>query len=162
MKSPPGFRERVPWAGPVTRRAVTTNTARLEIQSGHNCQILAGKGGAGAPFQGTEVRLKRKGWRWQAAPEVALLAERCRFCPVPVRVNGRVRVVESADLQARGMVPQVHNPDGNSSLIQGLLLDIDEAYFHCPRSFQFADLWDADTIAANRARSLKDLMPAKA
>jgi hypothetical protein len=56
-------------------------------------------------------------------------------------------------------VPQVHNPDANAGLIQGLLLDIDEAYFHCPRSFQFADLWDAETIAGNRARSLKDLKP---
>jgi len=70
---------------------------------------------------------------------------------VTVRVNGRVRVVENEELKSRGVVPQVHKPDGNSGLIQGLVLDIDEAYFHCPRSFQFADLWDSETIAANRA-----------
>jgi len=79
---------------------------------------------------------------------------------VTVRVNGRVRVVEGEELKSQGVVPQVNNPDGNSGLIQGLLLDIDEAYFHCPRSFQFADLWDADTITANRGLSLKDLKSA--
>jgi hypothetical protein len=73
------------------------------------------------------------------------------------RVNGRVRVMEGDELKTSGIVPQVRNPDANAGLIQGLVLDIDEAYFHCPRSFQFADLWDADTIATNRARSLKDL-----
>lgn len=76
---------------------------------------------------------------------------------VTVRVNGRVRVVESAQLDAMGIAPELLNPDANAGLIQGLMLDIDEAYFHCPRSFQFAELWNAETIAANRARSIKDL-----
>ena len=76
---------------------------------------------------------------------------------VTVRVNGRVRVVEGDALKARGLQSEVNNPDANAGLVQGLMLDIDEAYFHCPRSFQFAQLWDAETIAANRGRSLKDL-----
>ena len=76
---------------------------------------------------------------------------------VTARVNGRVRVVEQTDLDAMGVRPEVLNPDGNAGLVQGLLLDIDEAYFHCPRSFQFAELWNEKTIAMNRARSLKDL-----
>jgi hypothetical protein len=74
-----------------------------------------------------------------------------------VRVNGRIRVVEKDELARQGVVPQVSKPDGNSGLVQGFVLDIDEAYFHCPRSFQFADLWNTETIAANRGRSLKDL-----
>ncbi len=73
------------------------------------------------------------------------------------RVNGRIRVVEKDDLTARGIAPELCKPDANSGLVQGLLLEIDEAYFHCPRSFQFADLWNTDTIAANRTRSMKDL-----
>jgi len=76
---------------------------------------------------------------------------------VTVRVNGRIRVVDKGDLESRGIVPEVAKPDGNSGLVQGLLLDIDEAYFHCPRSFQFADLWNTQTIASNRTRTLKDL-----
>jgi uncharacterized protein len=76
---------------------------------------------------------------------------------VTVRVNGRVRVVEGDALKVRGVVAEVNNPDGNAGVVQGLMLDVDEAYFHCPRSFQFAQLWDPDTIALNRARSIKDL-----
>lgn len=76
---------------------------------------------------------------------------------VTARVNGRVEVVEQADLQARDMEVSVHNPDDNAVLIQGILLHIDEAYFHCPRSMQFADLWNTDTIETNRTRSIKSL-----
>jgi predicted pyridoxine 5'-phosphate oxidase superfamily flavin-nucleotide-binding protein len=76
---------------------------------------------------------------------------------VTARVNGRVRVVERADLEARGIAPEVLNADGNSGLIQGLVVDVDEAYLHCPRSFQFAALWNTETIAANAKKSLKDL-----
>ena len=76
------------------------------------------------------------------------------------RVNGRVRVVEAAELAERGIVPEVSNADGNSGLVQGLLLSVDEAYLHCPRSFRFAELWNAETIAANSKLSIKDLRPA--
>ena len=38
---------------------------------------------------------------------------------VTVRVNGRVRVVENDELKSRGIVQEVHNPDGNEGLIQG-------------------------------------------
>jgi uncharacterized protein len=76
---------------------------------------------------------------------------------VTVRVNGRVEVLEADALAERDVHGDVHKPDGNAGLIQGLKLSIDEAYFHCPRAFQFADLWNTDTIAANTGVSLKDL-----
>jgi len=76
---------------------------------------------------------------------------------VTVRVNGRVRVVEPAELDVMGLAPEVSFTDGNSHLVQGLMLTVDEAYFHCPRSFKFADLWNPATIAANKSLSLKDL-----
>ncbi len=76
---------------------------------------------------------------------------------VTARVNGRVTVVETTDLAAAGVAPELHFTDDNSNLVQGLKLEVDEAYFHCPRAFQFSALWDAQTIAANAARSLKDL-----
>lgn len=76
---------------------------------------------------------------------------------VTVRVNGRVRVVEPKELQGMGLAPEVMYTDENSTLVQGLLLTVDEAYFHCPRSFKFADLWNTEIIQANAGRSLKDL-----
>lgn len=76
---------------------------------------------------------------------------------VTARVNGRVRVVEPAELEALGLQPEVSFTDGNSHLVQGIMLSVDEAYFHCPRSFKFAALWDTGTIAANASLSLKDV-----
>src|SRR5262245_13221226 len=52
------------------------------------------------------------------------------------RVNGRVRVIEAAELAERRIEAELSHPDGNSKLVQGLMVSIDEAYFHCPRSFQ--------------------------
>lgn len=76
---------------------------------------------------------------------------------VTVRVNGRVRVVEPAELETLGAAPEVSWTDDNAVLVQGILLTVDEAYFHCPRSFKFADLWSTETIEANGKLSLKDL-----
>ncbi len=76
---------------------------------------------------------------------------------VTVRVNGRVRLLEPDDLTGRGIRPELSWTDENSGLIQGFLLDIDEAYFHCPRSMQFANLWDTATIEQNASLSIKSL-----
>ncbi|MEM7002344.1 MAG: hypothetical protein AAF529_16255 [Pseudomonadota bacterium] len=77
---------------------------------------------------------------------------------VTARVNGRVEVLEPGGLAERGIEPEVFAPDDNAGLIQGLLIHIDESYFHCPRSMQFADLWNVDTISANAEKSLKSLL----
>ena len=73
------------------------------------------------------------------------------------RVNGRVTVLDGDDVADLGVAPEVLNPDDNAGLVQGIRLDIDEAYFHCPRSMQFAGLWDTETIAANSEQSIKSL-----
>jgi len=73
------------------------------------------------------------------------------------RVNGRVELVEPQRLKEMGIEPEILNPDQNSALTQGIVVHVDEAYLHCPRSFRFAELWDAETIAANAKLSLKDL-----
>lgn len=76
---------------------------------------------------------------------------------VTARVNGRVTVLEVdavADLLGN---PEVFWEDDNTRLIQAIRIDIDEAYLHCPRAFQFAALWEPDTIADNSKRSLKSL-----
>ncbi len=77
---------------------------------------------------------------------------------VTVRVNGRVSLIEQDGLAKRGIEPELSWTDENSGIVQGILLDVDEAYFHCPRSMQFANLWDTATIEANEQRSIKSLM----
>lgn len=76
---------------------------------------------------------------------------------VTVRVNGRVEVVEPDDLSRLLAAAETRWSDDNTALVQGLKLTVDEAYFHCPRSFKFADLWNAETIQGNAGLSLKDL-----
>ena len=76
---------------------------------------------------------------------------------VTARVNGRVRIVEAQELEDRNLSPELSWSDDNSGMIQGFYLDIDEAYFHCPRSMQFANLWDTETIDRNASISLKSL-----
>jgi len=77
---------------------------------------------------------------------------------VTVRVNGRVSLADEATLAEHVAAPELNNPDDNSGLVQGIMLVIDEAYFHCPRAFGFAELWDTDTISANSERSLSSLV----
>ena len=76
---------------------------------------------------------------------------------VTARVNGRVDVVEKADLEALALAPETNWSDDNARLVQGLRLTVDEAYLHCPRSFKFADLWNTERITENAGLSLKDL-----
>jgi len=76
---------------------------------------------------------------------------------VTVRVNGRIELLEREALASLGIEPELSWSDDNAGLVQGILLHIDEAYFHCPRSMQFANLWDTSTIEANRTRTIKSL-----
>ena len=72
------------------------------------------------------------------------------------RVNGRVRVLEAEEVQSLGVqAPEVSNPDKNAVLIQGILVDVDEAYLHCPRAFRFSKLWNPATIEENAVLSVK-------
>ena len=66
-----------------------------------------------------------------------------------VRANGGVRVIDGAEL--RDVRLEVHNPDEKAKLVQGLLLDVDEAYSHCPRALKFSNLWDVEEITRNVA-----------
>ena len=76
---------------------------------------------------------------------------------VTARVNGRLRILDGDAARERGLKPELNNPDDNAGLVQALELSVDEAYFHCPRSMQFSELWDTDVITANRERSIKSL-----
>ena len=45
---------------------------------------------------------------------------------------------------------EVFSEDENSMLIQGFILDVDEAYSHCPRALNFSDLWNTESIEKNK------------
>mgnify|MGYP003575099841 FL=1 len=64
-----------------------------------------------------------------------------------VRVNGKVRVIDKAEMPHVRL--EVHNPDDKAEILQGLMLDVDESYSHCPRALKFSRLWDVDEITKN-------------
>jgi PPOX class probable FMN-dependent enzyme len=57
------------------------------------------------------------------------------------RVNGRARIIQKAELDSMLQQAEVAESDANTILIQGLLVEVDEAYIHCPRAIQFSNLW---------------------
>jgi len=59
-----------------------------------------------------------------------------------VRVNGRVKVLEKEEANTFFNGLETAFKDENTELIQGFLLDIDEAYSHCPRALQFSNMWN--------------------
>ena len=74
-----------------------------------------------------------------------------------VRVNGRVKVVEKEQFVERVKEPELYWSDKNAGFVQATLIEVDEAYFHCPRSFKFAGLWDTEIIQANSSRNIASL-----
>jgi PPOX class probable FMN-dependent enzyme len=67
-----------------------------------------------------------------------------------VRVNGRARLIEQDEVRRYVDGLPVYWKDDNTILLQGVLVEVEEAYSHCPRAFRFADLWNAQTIASGR------------
>lgn len=57
------------------------------------------------------------------------------------RVNGRVRILDKAEMEAYNETFEVFNPDEKTMLWQGMELKVDEAFTHCPRAFTFSNLW---------------------
>ena len=67
------------------------------------------------------------------------------------RLNGRVRIVDKDEMDRLQVELEVDNPDDNSKVLQGLLVEVEEAYGHCPRALAFSDFWDQGRIEANQA-----------
>jgi PPOX class probable FMN-dependent enzyme len=67
-----------------------------------------------------------------------------------VRVNGTVRVVDKDALERQNLTLSLYNPDDNAKHLQGIVVEVEEAYGHCPRALKFSQLWDIDTIQANQ------------
>ncbi len=66
-----------------------------------------------------------------------------------VRINGRVKVIDRAEL-ADGKL-EVCEPGEKAQVLQGLLLDVEESYSHCPRALKFSRLWSVEEISKNIA-----------
>ncbi len=67
-----------------------------------------------------------------------------------VRVNGRVTIVDKAELDCRKVELSLYELDDRSKYLQGMLVEVMESYPHCPRAFQFSRLWNVDEISANQ------------
>ncbi|HLH22192.1 MAG TPA: pyridoxamine 5'-phosphate oxidase family protein [Chloroflexota bacterium] len=76
-----------------------------------------------------------------------------------VRVNGRVRIVSKGELDRRGVDGARHDPDVTRDVIQGILVEVEEAYTHCPRALNYSRLWDTDAILARQASGEHPLRP---
>jgi PPOX class probable FMN-dependent enzyme len=68
-----------------------------------------------------------------------------------VRVNGTATIVDKQELERQNMVLSLYNPDDNAKHLQGLMIEVEEAYGHCPRALTFSQLWDVKAIQANQA-----------
>jgi PPOX class probable FMN-dependent enzyme len=67
-------------------------------------------------------------------------------CDWTVRVNGPARVMDARTDELDGMAPEVLWQDDNTKVLQGLLVEVAEAYAHCPRAFLFSKLWDTERL----------------
>ena len=66
-----------------------------------------------------------------------------------VRINGRVKVIDPSELTDSQL--EVFDPDEKAEVLQGLLVEVEESYSHCPRALKFSRLWDVDEISKNIA-----------
>lgn len=68
-----------------------------------------------------------------------------------VRVNGRVTIVSKVELDLRGVDGARHDPDESRDVVQGIVVEVEEAYTHCPRALNYSRLWDPDEIVSRQA-----------
>ena len=43
------------------------------------------------------------------------------------------------------------NPDESRDVVQGIIVEVEEAYTHCPRALNYSRLWDPAEIASRQA-----------
>ena len=70
-----------------------------------------------------------------------------------VRVNGKVSIVGKDELERQNIELSLYETDDNSKHLQGMLIEVEESYGHCPRALKFSHLWDAEEIGKNQADS---------
>ena len=68
-----------------------------------------------------------------------------------VRVNGRATIVDKEDLDRLEVEVSLYEIDDRSHHLQGVIVDVEESYGHCPRAYTFSRLWDVEAITAHKA-----------
>lgn len=76
-----------------------------------------------------------------------------------VRVNGTVSIVDRAELERQKVELSLYWTDDNAKHLQGIIINVEESYGHCPRAYNFAKLWDTAQIADNQANRPIPLRP---
>ena len=67
-----------------------------------------------------------------------------------VRVNGTVTIVDREELERQKVQLSLYWTDDNSKHLQGVIINVEESYTHCPRAYHFAKMWDTQRILANQ------------
>ena len=67
-----------------------------------------------------------------------------------VRVNGAVIIVSKEELERQNLEVALYELDDRSLHLQGMLVEVVEAYTHCPRALTFSHLWDTGNIQTNQ------------
>ena len=68
-----------------------------------------------------------------------------------VRVNGKIVFVDKDELDQRNVELSLYETDDNSKHVQGVIVEVEESYAHCPRAINFSRLWDTEKISENKA-----------
>ena len=68
-----------------------------------------------------------------------------------VRVNGKVTIVNQQELNRKDVEVSLYEPDERGYHLQGIIIEVDEAYGHCPRALNFSRFWDIETIEKHKA-----------
>ncbi len=63
-----------------------------------------------------------------------------------LRVNGRARMIQKPDPLLDDVMPTGDHSDDNTRILQGLCVEIEEVYGHCPRAYLFGDVWNTEKI----------------
>ncbi len=67
-----------------------------------------------------------------------------------VRVNGSVTMVGRDDLDRHKVEDSMYNPDGDRGVQQGIIVEVEEAYGHCPRALSYSDFWNLEEIGRRK------------
>ena len=69
-----------------------------------------------------------------------------------VRINGTITIVDREELARQKVELSLYWTDDNAKHLQGIIINVEESYTHCPRAYNFAKLWDTEQIAANQTQ----------
>ncbi|MEA2642144.1 MAG: uncharacterized protein QOF51_3538 [Chloroflexota bacterium] len=76
------------------------------------------------------------------------------------RVNGRVSIVDRTQFDQHDVDAGTAHPAGHREVLQGIVIEVAEAYGHCPKAVTYGNIWDADQIARGKRSGLHPSRPA--